>query len=1211
MSSSTNKRITRSSGINHQHIQLADGGTVQRIRWLHGYPNRKTPDQEIEQAKPQEKESSSSGSPPVPVEKVPSAETSSETFHTALEPTGQSMTSGDSTADFKTALESQSGILQISTRSKSTSPQNDSDDTSMDSEVETIITKQHSAPSESFRQSTPYDQDPGDLTTAKKQLENIKCNITSAKRPLSFLEFIAVMVAFDQIQPRPELADIYKELRREIDYELKESQWGEERSTSARKRVDELDVNWIGVLHELAKSTEPEDPGLKEFTRELEAHGLPKPTATSYNNNIQDESITYVTITQKPESLLQAGNGNRKEASALSPEPQKDTPESALLAHYKALWQQEHDKKLNEKRKEMSEQRRRIRADRDAVLQANVVAAIEAREIRSNPIPERSSANSGAYLSEEIKNFLQYQWKGFWRITQEEMVSMSHKDVKAMQVKFKGDAKEYPFFRTYFRTNIHANKCLTLSQKSLLLEEALSHRVATEIGAEPTWNIAAYADAINAMDELYLGNLREAYLAELNKTRPYDGQISSLTKLKNIVSRAQGELQPNDDSKTIVTAAVAKLGKLAPIFAQEFDKQSTNMLKQLAEFLLKHHRFALQMDTSKDNSERRQFKHYGNTYRQYAAQAEESQPEEYSNTDDDQGANDSSSTGQDSSLNSSDDVGVEFALLGKNGPNKRFRWNPKDEKCPLDNQEHYLVHCDEFRLDMTQQQRLAFAKQQGRCLRCISPLHKTEQCTKKDLVTCHRCKSSDHHYLLHPTKQKPKPAENGERTQTETKKKSTSKPDKENAFTQKTKTGASLQQVAVRLRNPVTRQSKDAYVIIDSGSSISLFDNSIAEEFGYDGKRRPVITQGVGGHEVDLDVLTASMTIESIDGNVKQTFPAHFCKVPTGEITCIDWNKIKHKFPQFAHLELPVPEDGTPTVIQGIIGNDLTTLTRLDWDSDSWPEIAAQNYLEPAAEKTRLGWTIIGFPDPKIPSYQSLLNGELLFNYIVLTAHSTEFRKPQNNFMDRPNESFEEFNLNLPRIYWPKRPSETDILTKLEFKKDSEIAINSQPMSQIREETDINYMFGSKTVKPDHEKNQSDPPPIVLDASQSGLPLGAITTYFWADGQQPSRLKPTAREVAAQTAVRDTKTKLIPTATKGTQTSVTSLVSRTLQQDQRRKNLVHLLPPDCKRGRKSVKSIVKQFENSFGKREDQRNTQVKVTLDQQSHQSPTLRPALD
>ena len=90
-----------------------------------------------------------------------------------------------------------------------------------------------------------------------------------------------------------------------------------------------------------------------------------------------------------------------------------------------------------------------------------------------------------------------------------------------------------------------------------------------------------------------------------------------------------------------------------------------------------------------------------------------------------------------------------FLAFDRKNPKQKWKWQPQWEKCPICNQEHFLIRCRVWNEEMPYDQRVKLIRDTGRCKRCLSPKHQIDKCPRtKD--TCRICNSDQHHHRLHP-----------------------------------------------------------------------------------------------------------------------------------------------------------------------------------------------------------------------------------------------------------------------------------------------------------------------------------------------------------------------------------------------------------------------------------------------------------------------------
>jgi len=983
---------------------------------------------------------------PVPVQETSSSSNNSISRNTS--PTGGFETANETEASNTNTASMQAGSTDSSNTGNNSAvptPDDSPNNTAGAQEIQRIFSNASSKPTTSFDQSTPVmDQS---LKEAKDKLDNLFSHIRCGNRPTPYTKFLSSLTTLKSAPKRKELADTYHRIREELDFDfIRACWWPEEQLKEVQDKMDELDKMWLQAGMDVTAG-KVDGPGFEVYQDEASTQNDLQPTApqppaaATADKDLVDpvdkESVEAGLITEPPElnndqvppipaaaaASETENNGTPAAQAAPDNDPNNETPE---------IIEDQLEKQTETEAHRSEELQRQVHGDKqqgtpahfvvpppdnpedeqrylalNQQIDAELAKAIHDLEVEkqqqaqerhalrtaNTPMsytPDRGFGSDIAHLSEDTDEFVNYPWKERWAVHKNDMTMVPLRELKENTYVFEGDLTKYQFFRSHFRINVHMNKCLSVAQRSLMLRQFVSKTVAREIAAEPTNNIKAYAAAVYAMDDLYDRNTREAFTTEIRKLQAYNNTSSTLAKLRNVVSTASVEFPNEDGSSSLTYAAISKLGTLAPLFAQHHMDGTANTLAALAAFLDTQHAFSIRME-EEHFQPKPKYQHYRSkpqykTRNQFAAQAELEEDSES-----DEHHSDEEQEYQEWSDEESDQA---YALYGKKKPIKKNRWDMSKEVCPLDGKKHLLSKCDKFRYGMLQPKRLAYVKKKKRCERCISPNHKTKDCPKKNTVTCQQCKSDNHHFLLHPMEVDTSGSESDNEDTTKRAQGNTS-------LANCTKNEITLQQVAITLRHPVTNESEDLYVILDSGSNITMFDAEIADNFRLSGETLPLTTQGVGGQEYDSELLTMPMILESIDGKVKEIIPANFTRKPTAKIIQANWSELKTKFPQFKDLPLPTPRPGTNPKIRGIIGNDLTNLTKLDLDQPGPAQIGANRPLEPLAQRTMIGWTISGYSDPDTPTMEAWTEGRTVLNHMILMNHAT-IKRPDYDGSQKP-----------------------------------------------------------------------------------------------------------------------------------------------------------------------------------------------------------------
>ena len=193
------------------------------------------------------------------------------------------------------------------------------------------------------------------------------------------------------------------------------------------------------------------------------------------------------------------------------------------------------------------------------------------------------------------------------------------------------------------------------------------------------------------------------------------------------------------------------------------------------------------------------------------------------------------------------------------------------------------------------------------------------------------------------------------------------------------------------LKSPVTGEKVKINCIRDSCASESTCHMGVARLLGCEGPKMTRTTQGIGGCTWVTEVMTAMITLESLDGKHSQTFPLNFAEKPCGDLKFLDWRDFIGNHPQFSaiskELPEPAPAQGDLCEVNLILGTDHPDLILRPDESGPGPAfIGGEGYCKPFALRTVLGWAVCGFTGPQPPNPLEVVNGRT-----ILAQYSVSF----------------------------------------------------------------------------------------------------------------------------------------------------------------------------------------------------------------------------
>lgn len=252
-----------------------------------------------------------------------------------------------------------------------------------------------------------------------------------------------------------------------------------------------------------------------------------------------------------------------------------------------------------------------------------------------------------------------------------------------------------------------------------------------------------------------------------------------------------------------------------------------------------------------------------------------------------------------------------------------------------------VIECLKFK-NSSYQDKWKIVKQHGLCRKCLGR-HGNSKCKHQKICNTNGCQYK-HHYLLH------KPDGNSSiELQAETDSKETKAEPSNIHAHQLSKTSILFRIIPVELRNNnITVQT---YAFLDDGSSVTLMEQSIADQLNLEGIKRPLClnwTSNTTRREENSCVvqceiseknnksycLTNIRTVENLD-------------LPNQSIT---FDKLRLKYPYLRDLPIESYENAIPRILIGLN----------NWHVGVPLKIREGEKGGPIATKSRIGWTVYG-----------------------------------------------------------------------------------------------------------------------------------------------------------------------------------------------------------------------------------------------------------
>ncbi|XP_077965590.1 uncharacterized protein LOC144411844 [Styela clava] len=279
-------------------------------------------------------------------------------------------------------------------------------------------------------------------------------------------------------------------------------------------------------------------------------------------------------------------------------------------------------------------------------------------------------------------------------------------------------------------------------------------------------------------------------------------------------------------------------------------------------------------------------------------------------------------------------------------------------KCKCCSFSHLLSKCEKFNAKSIEE-RVKFLKEFGFCFNCLRGGHLVKDCKSQYTCTVKGC-GRRHHTLLHLNTKKFENEENANFKRNDDKQSPIQKnvtsavQANSNACKSSMYTYRNILPVRIRANNVEV----ETYALVDIGSDTTFCETSLIEELGLTGKQRTVEINTLGQRPVMHDGVVVNLAVASID-NKEEIFIENVMsidKIP------VQPNPIPsdEEFKLLSHLQ----EIGLPkiknTKVSLLIGTDCPYAHYV-------LEVRTGNKKQPFAQKSPLGWSIIG-PSVNIPS---------------------------------------------------------------------------------------------------------------------------------------------------------------------------------------------------------------------------------------------------
>ena len=271
----------------------------------------------------------------------------------------------------------------------------------------------------------------------------------------------------------------------------------------------------------------------------------------------------------------------------------------------------------------------------------------------------------------------------------------------------------------------------------------------------------------------------------------------------------------------------------------------------------------------------------------------------------------------------------------------------KRKPCILCSGDHHLNSCEDF-LKKTLVERQQYVKENRLCYCCFKPYHRSKDCKHK--MRCKTCQKP-HPTSMHDDDWKPRDTEQGQ-----------DRGDKEKATVAKIDTNSSQYHNATSMIVPVyvsssknPRKEELVYAMLDTQSDASFITDRTCDRLGIDGPATELLlTTMSSDEEVVHSRKMTGLVARPYNGDSKVELPVMFStpEVP-GNLSNVPTQDTAR---QWQHLQ-PIVQHMPP-----LLNLEIGLLIGYNCSEALTPRevIASKNKKEPYAQKTDLGWCIVG-----------------------------------------------------------------------------------------------------------------------------------------------------------------------------------------------------------------------------------------------------------
>lgn len=262
----------------------------------------------------------------------------------------------------------------------------------------------------------------------------------------------------------------------------------------------------------------------------------------------------------------------------------------------------------------------------------------------------------------------------------------------------------------------------------------------------------------------------------------------------------------------------------------------------------------------------------------------------------------------------------------------------KNDCACCDAKDHKIYNCRKFN-NLNNNERWDFVKKNAICFSCLVKFHRVDDCKNKKKCNIDNCIRLHHSLLHYSLKEKSPPVE---KVEVQTNCHTVPINGKEKIL---------FKIVPVKLFGPTG--SVDTYAFLDDGSSVTLLEDGIARQLGFNGRTKPLCLKWTGDtrktevNSQTLDIRISGNGSDDIKYLMKDVRTVASLDLPSQSLDVEEMEKV---YPHLRGLLVESLDNAVPGILIGVDQVKLGITTDVKQSDD----------IDVVAVKTRIGWMIYG-----------------------------------------------------------------------------------------------------------------------------------------------------------------------------------------------------------------------------------------------------------